>query len=308
MRKFLIFAPGFNENRGGPICLHRLCHELNQLEMTSASLTPHFDTFDISRRSFIKPLGRLIKYGFVDVRSYRTHPDLNTPVIMSPGSGEELDDFVVIYPEIVDGNPLNAQNVVRWLLYVPGGHSGRIHYGTGEMYVRFNSGVGRFEIPGSVTVADQLKIVHYPLDIYWQPQDGSARSGCAYAVRKGRGKPLIHHPPDAICIDGRSHQDVAAILRGVKTFVSYDPYTAYSLFAAISGCDSVVIPDDGVSEDEWYPDPADRYGISYGWDRLDHARKTRSLVRERMLAEQGRNREQARTFSGNVDSYFGAPT
>jgi hypothetical protein len=306
MQKFLIFAPGFDANVGGVVCLHRLCHELNQIELASAALVPYKATFEITRRNFIKPLARSAKSSLkASFTRYSTHPDFDTPVMTSPGRGIRLDDYVVVYPEVVNGNPLGARNVVRWLLYPPGGITGKIKYGPGELYVPFSSAIGRFELPGSTTLTDQLKIVHYPLDIYSPTPDGTPKSGTAYAVRKGSAKPLVHHPDDAVCIDGLSHEEIAVILQRVRTFVSYDSYTAYSLFAAALGCESVVIPDDGVSLEMWYPDPEDRYGISYGWEQLDHARATRHLVRERMLAEQGRNPERARRFVDNISDYFG---
>jgi hypothetical protein len=37
----------------------------------------------------------------------------------------------------------------------------------------------------------------------------------------------------------------------VETFISYDTYTAYSLFAVLCECESVVIPDEGVSEEAY---------------------------------------------------------
>ena len=47
MRSFLIFSAGFDEDSGGQILLHKLCHILNQLGRTS-SLTPMFESHEIS--------------------------------------------------------------------------------------------------------------------------------------------------------------------------------------------------------------------------------------------------------------------
>jgi hypothetical protein len=307
MRSFLIFSPEYDEGFGGRICLHKLCHVLNQLGRTS-SLTPSFDNYEINRRNLISPLRMVISSALQARQPYQTNPDFHTPVIMSPGSGKDLDDFVVVYPEITSGNPLNARHVVRWLLYPPGSHTGKIHYGTGELYVRFRNAFGHIELPGSTILADELRVVHYPLDLYRPPPENTSRAGTAYLVRKGADKPLVHHPRDAIRVDGLSHREIAEIFQRVQTFVSYDSYTAYSLFAALSGCDSVVIPDEGVSEQAWLPDPADRCGISYGWDQLDHARNTRDLVRLRLLAEENNNLENVRRFVEHVDNFFGSPT
>jgi hypothetical protein len=306
-RKFLIFSFGYNEDSGGGIVMHKLCHVLNQLGRAS-SLTPMFDNYEINRRN-LRPVGHVVKSALMarrHYRSYRTSPDFHTPVIRSPGRGKDLDDFVVIYPEIISGNPLNARRVVRWLLYPPGGHTGKIHYGTGELYVRYREEFGNFKLPGSTTLDDELRVVHYPLDLYRPPPEDTPRAGTAYLVRKGADKSLVHHPHDAIRIDGLSHREIAEIFQKVQTFVSYDSHTAYSFFAALSGCDSVVIPDEGVGEQAWLPDPVERYGISYGWDQLDHARDTRHLVRPRLLAEENKNLENVRRFIVHVDEFFGS--
>jgi hypothetical protein len=307
MRSFLIFSAGFDEDSGGQIVLHKLCHILNQLGRTS-SLTPMFESHEISRRNLIRPVGIVAKSALTarrHLRSYRTNPDFDTPVIKSPGLGKDLDDFVVIYPEIIKGNPLNARHVVRWLLYPPGGHTGEIHYGTGELYVPYREGFSHIELPGSTTLDDELRVVHYPLNLYRLPPENTPRSGTAYMVRKGVDKPLVHHPHDAIRVDALTHREIAEIFQKVQTFISYDSYTAYSFYAALSGCDSVVVPDEGVDEQAWYPDPADRYGISYGWDQLDHARATRHLVRPRLIAEEDRNLESVRRFISHIDAFFG---
>lgn len=303
-RKFIIFAPPFDDNTGGVICLHKLCHVLNQLGESSV-LTPIFATFEVSRNDLVRPLVRLAKNTIRTGRTYRTNPDFDTPVLRSVRGGRDLDDCIVVYPEVTRGNPLNARNVVRWFLYPPGGHTGEIHYGIGELYVRFNNAFGRFELPGSTTLPEELRVVHYPLHLYEPPVLGAPRAGTAHLVRKGAHKPPVHHSSDSICIDGLSHREIGGIFRTVQTFVSYDSYTAYSWFAALAGCDSVVIPDEGVTEDVWYPDPADRYGISYGWNGLEGARQTRHLVRQRLVAEEDNNLETVARFVAHSSAYFG---
>lgn len=307
MTKFLIFSHGYEENTGGIICLHKLCHLLNA-SGNQAFLTPYFANYEVSSRDCVKPIVRLAKGGTRYRRGYVTNPELDTPVVRKPALGTRLDEFIVIYPEVVAGNPLKARRVVRWLLYPAGGHTGSVHYGTGELYVPYNKSFGRLEIPGSKMLSDELRIVHYPLSLYRPPSDSSPRSGTAYLLKKGKGKPLVHHPVDAIQIDRMGHREISEIFRRVQTFVSYDVYTAYSFFAAIAGCDSVVIPDEGLDEATWYPDPRDRDGISYGWDRLGHARATRHLVLPRLVDQEAQNLAAVKRFVANVEDFFGTRT
>lgn len=89
-KRFVIAAPDYTNIHGGVVALHRLCDCLNA------------NGYD----AFIEPLGEAIGV---------THPGWNTPL----WPRRDFDDVIVVYPEIVTGNPLNAARVVRWLLNRP---------------------------------------------------------------------------------------------------------------------------------------------------------------------------------------------
>ena len=111
------------------------------------------------------------------------------------------------------------------------------------------------------------------------------RRGTAYCMRKGRNKKIVHDTSDSVLIDDKSHFEVASIFKSVHTFYSYDTYTAYSLFAVMCGCRSVVIPDEGVSIESWYPNPSDRLGIAYGLDSLESASESAASAIARVNEE-----------------------
>ena len=127
-----------------------------------------------------------------DTFELKTNPSFNTPVLSLKAAHAlaQQEDTIVIYAEIIAGNPLGAKNVVRWLLHDPGFHSGHIYYEPGELYFRFNEAVKPFAFPGSTTSDLFLTVVQYPLDLY--NLDGalpeSERQGSAYCLRKGAHK------------------------------------------------------------------------------------------------------------------------
>ena len=90
------------------------------------------------------------------------------------------------------------------------------------------------------------------------------------------GKPRIAETRGAIPIDGLSHEEIADIFNRCSVFYSYDEATFYSQYAAICGCLSVVVPGLYSSREEWVAShPIARYGVAYGLDDLDHARRVR---------------------------------
>jgi hypothetical protein len=303
MYKFLIFSHPYNERNGGTIVLHKLCSIINDLGH-ECYLYPHQDMAKKDIKKRINELSKSIKYLLLFwKKKYRTNPALNTPVYRGTNN-DSWQDWIVVYPEIVEGNPLGARNVVRWLLHQPGFHTGKIEYASNELYYKFNSAINDFSFPGSVTSKNELKIIHYPVEHYNKNELAEKRKGSAYCLRKGIDKPIQHDLSDSILIDGKSNREVAAIFKSVKSFISYDTYTAYSIFAVLCGCDSIVIPDEGVTEEEWYSDPADRYGIAYGFAKLEESRKTAHLVKQHILEEEERSIKNASIFIKEASDYF----
>ena len=303
MKKFIVVSPPYNEKNGGAIVLHKLCSIINGLGH-ECYMHPHFKSGKSHKKSFYKSILKSLKAYLLPWRTkYKTNPALDTPVY-SGDFNFSSKDWVVIYPEIVSGNPLNAKNVIRWLLHDPGYHTGDIKYNKNELYFKYHTGFSDFSFPGSVTSSNILKVIHYPLEHYNTKSLPKSRMGTAYCLRKGKHKPLQHDIRNSILIDDKTHKEVASIFKNVKTFISYDTYTAYSTFAVLCGCDSIVIPDDGVDDNEWYPNPADRYGLSYGFSQLDESRKTAHLVKQKVLNEENESINNVKSFIEETEKYF----
>ena len=303
MKKFIVFSQSYDERSGGPVVLHKLCSILND-QGCEAYLYPFFKSFELSKESYWPAFFGLMKSVIKKIFfKYRTNSVLNTPLYK--GRKQNFgDEWIVIYPEIVFGNPLGAKNVVRWFLHQPGFHTGKVYYGKNELYYKFNSAILDFTYQGSKTSEVELKVIHYPLEHYNKNGVAQNRKGSAYCLRKGKNKVIQHDLEDSILIDGMSHEDVANIFKRVKVFISYDTYTAYSIFATLCGCDSVVIPDDGVEKNDWYSNPTDRYGISYGLNDIENARETKDMVLKHVRQEEKKSEESVKYFINEVDRYF----
>lgn len=207
---------------------------------------------------------------------YLTNPQFNTPVVdfKTAKAIASEPNTIVIYPEVAAGNPLSAKHVVRWLLHDPGFHTKLVAYGPGELYFRFGAETQDIHIPGSTLSEQLLTIVHTPFEYYNQEGLSKIRSGTAYFIGKGKNRIHDQHPKDAALIDGKSHAEISTIFKKVDQFISYDLRTSYSHFAALCGCTSIVIPEEGVEEAQWLPNTQTRVGIAYGFDRIEHARDT----------------------------------
>lgn len=293
--EFIITAPIFNQNSGGSIVLYKLCHILNQIGLKSSiyPLTPSIDPMYFSAEKYLEY--------FISQIDQRFNAPLCTLTI------EEIskkDDIITIYPEIISGNPIQGRNVVRWLLHHPGFFTGAVSYGTNEYFIRYHNWVKKIDTINSKMSEKVLYITHFPFEIYNKDNQSNNRSGTAYCIRKGAGRRIIHNTEDSILIDGKTHEEIAKIFKSVKQFISYDTETAYINFAALCGCESIVIPKEGVSIDEWRPSIEDRYGIAYGFENIDFANKTKHLIRNQMQKKENENIESAIFFAEEAIGYF----
>lgn len=287
------------------MAMHRLCLLLNELGY-EAFLTRQPKGIPAYRDNLFHVLFRILLWkAQAFFLSYRTLPSLQNRIITH--SKKPFDkNWIVVYPEIVFGNPLDARNVVRWLLHRPGFHSGHIFFGSGEFLIDFNEFAVDYFHHGSYKSPLKLHVLSIPFDLY-NTRDAlpsEKRKGTAYCMRKGKGRRIEHDLTDSVLIDDMPHDEVAKILKRVKTFISYDTYTAYSWFATLCGAESIVVPEPGLSKEQWHADPLERLGIAYGFDDLTWAKETSSLLLEQLQTKERQMLDCVRAFAEEALLYF----
>jgi hypothetical protein len=252
----------FNENSGGITCCYKMANILENL----------------SEGWWVKIHGGPNPY----------HNDL--------WHGEPFDkeNTVVIYCEGVNGNPLDAKYVVRWIL-APlgtfGNHHQYLNYNPHDLVYYFNT-ENRF-YNKSPSIFKLLTIVNIPCIDF----DSSPRPlQYCHTWRKSQmhSQILPIHPPNSVELNG-SLQDFINAFKSFEYFISYDPLTFYSLIAAMSGCISIVYPLEGLSKKDWYKktcaseylekNNVDLYGIAYGNspEEIEFAKSTLHLCQTQWL-------------------------
>jgi hypothetical protein len=300
----IIFSQSFDINSGGALALHKLCHLVNKLGRESF-IYPYFPGAPLdclNEELFLKN----IKITEENLQHYKVYSEFNTPVL-HPDSYKVIEgneSYIVIYPEITMGNPLKSKNVVRWFLHNPGFHTGKIYYETNEIYFKFGEETECINIPNSKMSSNLLTVTHFPSYLYNEENVANDRAGTAYCIRKGKGKKISHDIENSILIDGLSHEEISSIFKRVKQFISYDTRTYYSQLAAACGCESIVIPDEGISEEECFPEEGTRYGVSYGFENLEKSIATRSLVSDYLTARDLISENKVVNFLIEIDNFF----
>lgn len=307
---YVICTPPYDENIGGVIVLYelgRLLHSLGQrVVMAPSYCYNNYANSDSKVASLCKRVVRYkrIQQHIAEVKACNPFPvplfDLRKHFFSFL---PRQKSWVAVYPEIMSGNPYVAQQVVRYLLNNPGEINGRPEqYGENELLFRYGSWFAENYVPnkGSVVSKHMITLYHTP-ECYHLPEQAVQRHGTAYCIRKGAGKPIVHDLTDSVCIDGMSHTQIADIFRRVETFISYDPYTAYSRFAVLCGCRSVVITDDSTARQSdmiAYTDGSDLTGSTIDWERA-----YQQAVSE-LNAEQLSNLRNVKYFIADCEAFF----
>ena len=210
----------------------------------------------------------------------------------------DLNETVVIYGETIEGNPLNAPYVVRWIL-APLGICSNSNicntWGKNDLVYYFNSEEKIKNNPEKLGSVYKLLNIMY-INPYAQINNTNSRSGICYTIRKANAyhkKLKIVHPPKSFEIKQPSQMECIKIFNKYKYFVSYDPCTFYSIIAAMCGCISVVVKVDGLSKEDWLNTLActeylketgeKLYGIAYGKEEIEFAKNTLHLVEEQWI-------------------------
>lgn len=271
--KYVIVTPRMPD--GGCIVLHTLCKHLIDLGEDAKIMYMGDFTYKPERRVkfWINNTLFLLKtiykrffsrlFGSKAKRCYINFPKCKYRYKYIP---KVDDNTVVIYPDMMFGNPLHAKNVVRWLLlynqlYKKDGNK-TIGYDKSDVFFAYR------EVFNDPTLNPSGRILHisyYNLELYKRTNYGD-RSGKCYIVRKGKGREDLPEKFDGPVIDDFSEEEKVRVFNNCEYCISYDTNTAYSKIAAMCGCISIVIPEIGKSWKD-YRTPEERetdFGVGFG--------------------------------------------
>ena len=296
--KYIIYTSSFDEKSGGVIALHLLCHLLNEkgedayvwpMEWVAPgkNILRNIKAFLLSFMKFLPK-----KHGY-----FAVHSGFNTPI----AKYADFKKAIAVYPEVVSGNPLGSESVVRWFLNKPGFLTSEVTYGNRELYFFYN--IQFNDKTFNVDENRLLKTIYVMNDVY-KRSNFESREGTCYILRKGMNRHLVHDVESSILIDGLSHQDTADIFNKVKYCISYDTQTMLSKYAAMCGCISIVIPEEGVTMEQWRPKVRDRYGVAYGFDDLEWALSTMDNVLIDFNEQIDMTNDQVNRFIQKCEEFF----
>ena len=223
--KIVIYTPIFDITCGGVVVMHNLAKLINGLNNPKI----YAKLFNING----------IRYKNIFCNDFATIEDID-------------DNTIVIYPEIVSGNPLNAKYVIRWILLDLGVDMPLNHYENWDK----NDLVYFWETKDTNNkYYKQLSCPWLNNIFYNKGLKFEERKKTCYLARKGK---LIHkninnyHDCNSICLDNVSLlKEKCDIFNECKYFYCYDPNTMYVVYAALCGCIPIIYPLEGVSKTDY---------------------------------------------------------
>jgi hypothetical protein len=208
------------------------------------------------------------------------------------------DNAIVIYPEIITGNPLNCKKVIRWILLSLGKEMPCDHYktwGKNDLVYYFNSEI-KFE-KNPEKMGSEYKLLNcLSINKYAKQTNFEERYGVCHSYRKckeiHKGNMSIVHPIDSFELTrDHSQMDHINIFNKYKWFMCYDPLTFFIVIAALCGCVPVLYKIHGMNKQQWIQTTAageyvkskgldNLYGIAYGKEDMQYAMDTIHLVKQ----------------------------
>lgn len=215
-------------------------------------------------------------------------------------------DTIVVYPEIVFGNVLNAKNVVRWFLYFYQYKDEKNAYNSSDLFLCFRE---KFNDKDLNPNAREVKINYFDSNLY-RRYNYKERNKVCYLLRKGRNRPDLPTHYEGEVIDfGTPEKDIIRIFNECKYCYIYDTQTFYSAIAAVCGCIPIVMLEEGKTRTDYLTASDSKgYGIAYGNtdEEIEFAIKTRDLLLQ-SLDYTKVNNHNVDKFIKYIEEYFNTP-
>lgn len=239
---------------------------------------------------------------------------------IAPPNIIDTEKDIIVYPEVVSGNPLQGKNVVRWILCALGkiGHDRSSTWDEQDLWMYW----GDFTSASSQPLEPDKIMYVFGLEDRWlggEPQE--SRHENYFLTRKARS---FHqavqklHPDDAIHLDAvcRATDDYLMRYKKGRLLVSYDPYSFHAILSALAGCSTIVHPLPGVSREEWVRKlPAYEHlptinnspfmpGVAYGPEEVNLARQTSPLLWPTLQKQNQAGRQTVERFVETSKEFF----
>ncbi len=292
---------------GGNIVLHLLCRNLVERGYDASILSEYTHTELSKPTNTILLLWKLLYYLVRDFFRYfkmklgfkeNVFGSLKCPKKILPICDENT---IVIYPDVVYGNPFHAKNVVRWFLYHNRFPNNPEAYGKDELVFSFREHFNDYNLNPSCRL---LTLNYFNKDLYKQTYFGE-RKGVCYIIRKGKNRPDLPPKFDGPIIDDLPEKEKVAVFNRCKYCYDYDTQTFYSTIAVVCGCIPIVVMERGKTKSDYLGEGDSDYGRAYGDspEEIEYAIKTRQQCLQLLDFEES-NKKNVDFFVKTVSEYF----
>jgi hypothetical protein len=160
---------------------------------------------------------------------------------------EHKNNAIVIYPELISGNPLSIKNAVRWTLNKPGLLGVQKSFYKSELIFTWNK-----EFYKDVPV---LQIPYVDRTIFYNDNSPKTQD-CVFVYKKGKFRiiPELENLTEINMSYPETREELGALLRSTGTLYSYDDCTAIIDEARECGANVKIITKDDIIDAPASPD------------------------------------------------------
>ena len=246
--KIIIYTPELDMNCGGIVVLHYLAKLINDLKYKNIIAKLYYINNHLHHINKISHHINKTSH-HINKTSHHINKTSHHNIFCNDFyNNDQLDDnTIVIYPEIIGGNPLNAKYVIRWILGELGMCSQQNIFESWDK----NDIVFHWEPINK----QNYKTFNCPyLNPIFVKTNFNKRENTCYLIKKGR---TMHkninyfHPQNSICIDNMKIENIVECFNSCKYFYCYDPFTFFVSYAIICGCIPIVYPLENKTKEEY---------------------------------------------------------
>ena len=283
MAKIFVASPPYKDSIGGIIVLHKLVSVLNK----------------IGHEAYLTTIPEFFGGG-----QFAFSSRFETP--FSQDFDREND--IIVYPEIVNGNPLGGKKVVRYILN--NGHRAdreirMATWGENDYWLYLTK-----HFYDNYREENYLHIIETKLDLFQDYGFNRTQEACFNYGKQAYQKETLNqiHPKDSPEVNRSwSDENLVRIFNTSKRFYSYDYKTYLTALASLCGCESVIVPHPETTREEvMEKQPGAKYGISWGVDpeELERAKTTKPLLKEYLTNLEEKQYLDTRVAFDKIKMYF----